>query len=138
MIFYPVISLCPAFTVSSCVLRPTHYCVQHIIVSNKILCPHLPKGSFVSFHISMCCGRIRLRLQSNFFSICVTDISYFADQASSIKSVLHFKSSQDCPKRICECDKALVECLYRNKYHAENYKLNKELRCKDKSNNIRM
>ena len=26
------------------------YCVQHIIVSSKILCPHLPKRSFV--HIS--------------------------------------------------------------------------------------
>ena len=38
------------FTVSSTLLCPTHYCVQHIIVSNKILCPHLPKGSFV--HIS--------------------------------------------------------------------------------------
>ena len=53
---------------SSSILCPTHYCVQHIIVSNKILCPHFPKGSFVSFHISMCCGRIRLRLRSTFIS----------------------------------------------------------------------
>ena len=57
------------FTVSSSILCPTHYSVQHIIVSNKILCPHLPKGSFVSFHISMCCGRIRLRLRSTYFRI---------------------------------------------------------------------
>ena len=70
MIFYPVISLCAAFycvwhfTVSSSILCPTHYCVQHIIVSNKILCPHLPKGSFFTFHISMCCGRIMLHLRS--------------------------------------------------------------------------
>ena len=36
MIFYPIISLCPAF-----------YCVQHFTVSSTLLCPHLPKGSFV-------------------------------------------------------------------------------------------
>ena len=39
------------FTVSKTLLCPAHYCVQHIIVSSKILCPHLPKGSFVPFHI---------------------------------------------------------------------------------------
>ena len=39
------------------------YCVQHIILSNIILCPHLPKGSFVhlshvdmllSYHAGLC------------------------------------------------------------------------------------
>ena len=49
MIFYPVISLRPAFscvqlyTVSNTLLCPPHYCVQ------KILFPHLPKCSFVHF-----------------------------------------------------------------------------------------
>ena len=51
-------------TVSSSILFPTHCCVQHIIVSNKILRPHLPKGSLFTFHISMCCGRIMLCLRS--------------------------------------------------------------------------
>ena len=51
IIFYPVISPCPAiycvqlYTVSSTILGSTHYYVQHIIVSDKILCPHLAKGS---------------------------------------------------------------------------------------------
>ena len=36
--------------VSSSILCPTHYIVQHMIVCNKILCPHLPKGSFL--HLS--------------------------------------------------------------------------------------
>ena len=40
--------------VSSTLLCPAHYCVQHIIVSNKILCPHLPKDSFVHLsHVNM-------------------------------------------------------------------------------------
>ena len=55
------------------------------------------------------------------------------DQASSSnldKLLIQQRSSQNCPRRICECDKALVECLYKNPYHSENYGLNKELRCK--------
>ena len=41
-------------SMSSSILCPTHYCVQHIIVSNKMLCPNLPKGSFVHIsHVNM-------------------------------------------------------------------------------------
>ncbi|XP_063409317.1 basic phospholipase A2 PA-12C-like isoform X1 [Mytilus trossulus] len=55
------------------------------------------------------------------------------DQAQNVKSksnAILFKRNDNCPRRICDCDKALVECLYKNPYHNENYKLDKGLKCK--------
>ncbi|CAG2249688.1 PLA2G [Mytilus edulis] len=55
------------------------------------------------------------------------------DQTQKVKSkssAILFKRNENCPRRICDCDKALVECLYKNQYHNENYKLDKGLKCK--------
>ena len=63
------------FTVSSTLLCSALYCVQHITVSSTLLCTtkncvHTdPKGLLFTFHISMCCGRIMLRLRSTSVSL---------------------------------------------------------------------
>ena len=57
-------------TVSSTLLCPALYCVQLITVSSTLLCPTTycvhtyPKCLLFTFHISMFCGRIMLRLRS--------------------------------------------------------------------------
>ena len=44
----------------------THYCVQHITVSNTLLCQPSTRRIFIwTFLLSTCCGRIMLRLRSS-------------------------------------------------------------------------
>ena len=79
MILYPVISLWQAF-----LLCPALYCVQHINVSSTLLCPTkycvhtYPKGLLFTFHISMCCGRIMLRLRSTSVSHVENSVIFFS------------------------------------------------------------
>ena len=69
-------------TVSSILLCPTHYCVQHIIVSNKILCPHLPKRVFCSPFTFQCAAVV---------SCCACEAPLFVDIEQKINIINNFK-----------------------------------------------
>ena len=71
MITCLVILQCPALNcVQNFLLCPAHNYVQNIIRSSKILCPRLPKGSFVHLSYANVCGCIMLPCEAPLLWCC--------------------------------------------------------------------
>ena len=76
-------------TMSTSLLYKTHYYVQHIIVSSKILCPNLHKGTFDHFNVFKKKG-VKIGKKFNYDTI-------LKNLSSTLLSLMS-----------CDCDDALI------------------------------